>query len=221
MGRDSHELTAADHEYKQDMDDYLGDLQQSNVKTLQELVDWNLEHAEDALPAGTQSQHMHRLQTNDTDSELEYPSQEQLTNSLNMNMSSDKVQSLRDHYTEVGASMDAMLDKYDIDIILAPGDCFMTQYASAKGSQSLFIRSTLPQLIMLGCPIISLPLTTLDFNGRPIGIQAISSAHKESLLIKFMSAYASAFPPRPVPEAFKAEFKSTENISSKVWGTIQ
>ena len=35
------------------MDAYLGSLKESKVKSLQELVDWNSAHAEEALTAGT------------------------------------------------------------------------------------------------------------------------------------------------------------------------
>ena len=37
---------------KGDMDNYLGNLKESKVKSLQELVDWNFAHAEEALTAG-------------------------------------------------------------------------------------------------------------------------------------------------------------------------
>jgi hypothetical protein len=34
------------------MNEYLAQLESSNVRSLQGLVDWNLSHAEEALPAG-------------------------------------------------------------------------------------------------------------------------------------------------------------------------
>jgi hypothetical protein len=49
----SFTLTVLDYEYKEDIDSYLADLKETKVKNLQELVDWNLAHAEEALPAGT------------------------------------------------------------------------------------------------------------------------------------------------------------------------
>jgi hypothetical protein len=34
---------------------------------------------------------------------------------------------------EVGAHLDVMFNKYDINIIIATSDCAVTQFASAKG----------------------------------------------------------------------------------------
>ena len=38
---------------KADMDNYLGNLKETKVKSLEELVDWNATHAREALTEGT------------------------------------------------------------------------------------------------------------------------------------------------------------------------
>lgn len=46
----SNDSIAAD--LKENMDNYLGSLKEGKVKSLQELVDWNSAHAEEALTKG-------------------------------------------------------------------------------------------------------------------------------------------------------------------------
>jgi hypothetical protein len=45
-------LTISDVEFLNDINEYLSQLEASTVHSLQELVDWNSEHAEQALPDG-------------------------------------------------------------------------------------------------------------------------------------------------------------------------
>lgn len=64
----------------------------------------------------------------------EYPSQDVLIEALNMKLTPDDMEKLREHYLTVGSNLDAALQNNGIDIIVAPGDCFLTQYAAAKGT---------------------------------------------------------------------------------------
>lgn len=63
---------------------------------------------------------------------------------------------------------------------------------------------------MPGYPIAAIPLSYLDFNGRPIGLKVMASAHKEELLLRFLSAYESSFPPRQPPSVFGEGSDSTQ-----------
>jgi hypothetical protein len=65
--------------------------------------------------------------------ETEYPNQDQLIQALNTNLSPEEIEENRQHYLKVGSNLDATFQKYGINIIVGPGDCFLTQYASAKG----------------------------------------------------------------------------------------
>jgi amidase len=124
-----------------------------------------------------------------------------LVNALKIDLSAPDLQAIRQHYLDVGASVDATFEKYGIDIIVGPGDCFLTNYASANGN--VLHSSALAQLTLKGYPIVALPLNTyLDLNGRPVGLQAIAGKHNEALLLSFLSAYEASFSPRQPPTAY-------------------
>ncbi|KAL8823961.1 MAG: hypothetical protein Q9191_005407 [Dirinaria sp. TL-2023a] len=102
---------------KHNMDNYLGSLRTSKVKSLQELVDWNSAHAEEALTK-------------------EYPNQELLEQGLAFANSANSVETrekLVAHAKAVAANFDDMVKKYDIDVLIAPGDCILSEYAAAGG----------------------------------------------------------------------------------------
>lgn len=50
-----------------------------------------------------------------------------------------------------------------------------------------------------------MPLSYLDYNGRPFGVAAITKKGQEALLVKVMSAWEATFPPRrPPPQLLKS-----------------
>ena len=53
-----------------------------------------------------------------------------------------------------------------------------------------------------GYPIATLPLSYLDFNGRPFGLVALASAHQDALLVQVQSAWEATFPRRKPPPMF-------------------
>ncbi|KAL8902973.1 MAG: hypothetical protein Q9207_004246 [Kuettlingeria erythrocarpa] len=152
---------------KEDMDNYLGKLKQSKVKSLKELVEWNRQHATEAL----------------TD---EYPNQDLLEQALNFGDSNEAPAKALAHAKAVAAKFDELIEKYDIDVMIAPGDCMLSTYAAAGDF-----------------PIATLPLSYLDdFNGRPVGLLVMAPRHKESVLIKVMSAWEATFSSRKEPTEF-------------------
>lgn len=151
---------------KENMDNYLGSLQTSKVKSLQELVDWNSVHAEEALTK-------------------EYPNQDLLDQGLAFGDSVQTREKLVAHTKAVAANFDEMIKAYDIDVIIAPGDCMLSEYAAAGGF-----------------PIGTLPMSYLDFNGRPAGLLVMAPRHKDSTLVKVMSAWEATFDPRKEPTEF-------------------
>lgn len=50
-------------------------------------------------------------------------------------------------------------------------------------------------------PIAAVPYSNVDFEGnnRPYGLFALASAHKDALLVEFMSAWERVAPPRQPP----------------------
>jgi amidase len=56
--------------------------------------------------------------------------------------------------------------------------------------------------VYTGFPIATLPISVIDFNGRPFGLTVAALPHNEAMLVKVMSAWEATFPPRKTPEAF-------------------
>ena len=54
-----------------------------------------------------------------------------------------------------------------------------------------------------GYPLATMPLGTLDFNGRPFGLALMGKPGREDLMIRFMSAFERVFPKREVPLLLK------------------
>ncbi|KAL8848648.1 MAG: hypothetical protein Q9221_006322 [Calogaya cf. arnoldii] len=149
------------------MDNYLGKLERSKVKSLKELVKWNKAYAQEAL----------------TD---EYPNQILLEQGLEFGDSIEARERAQAHAKAVAANFDELMEEYDIDVIIAPGDCMLSTYSTASGF-----------------PLATLPLGYLDdFNGRPVGLLVMAPSHKEPVLIKVMSAWQAIHPPRKDPEEF-------------------
>lgn len=40
-----------------------------------------------------------------------------------------------------------------------------------------------------GYPIAAIPMSYLDYKSRPVGLQVVTSTHREDLLVAFMSAF--------------------------------
>lgn len=53
---------------------------------------------------------------------------------------------------------------------------------------------------MPGYPLCAMPLSYLDYNGRPFGVAAIAGKDQEALLIQVMSAWEATFPARKPPQ---------------------
>ncbi|KAH6615688.1 amidase signature domain-containing protein [Chaetomium sp. MPI-SDFR-AT-0129] len=78
--------------------------------------------------------------------------------------------------------VDKALNEHDLDLVALPMDSPAPRIAAAAGY-----------------PIATVPLGTLDHNGRPFGLAIIAKGGREDLLFAFMSAFEAVSPPRPVP----------------------
>ena len=118
------------------MDNYLGSLNESKVKSLRELVQWNKDHAEEALTDGNSV--WPRIFDFELTSFLtEYPNQILLEQGLDFPDSVEAREKPLAHSKAVAANFDEMIEKYDIDIIIAPGDCMFSTYSAAGGKHRL------------------------------------------------------------------------------------
>ncbi|KAI0198380.1 amidase family protein [Astrocystis sublimbata] len=159
------ELMIAD--FGPDFDKYMRGTQGTSVSSAKELQEWNLAHAKEVLPT-------------------EFPNQDLIDRSVAFDHGPHYRQKLMECITEVSQSFPDTLEKYDINVIIGPGDIWFSKYSAATAF-----------------PLCSLPLGYIDFNGRPIGLLAI--AKSEVTLLTLMSAFESSFPPRKPPSAFLSE----------------
>ena len=85
-----------------------------------------------------------------------------------------------------------MLREHNVDVILAPTDSSISSMATATGY-----------------PLCSMPLSYLDFNGRPFGMAAIASKNQEHVLVQVMSAWEATFPARKPPQLDHVQLPGT------------
>ncbi|ATY64985.1 glutamyl-tRNA(gln) amidotransferase subunit [Cordyceps militaris] len=108
----------------------------------------------------------------------ESPNMTRLEMAAAFNITADEYQDALADMRDFGRrrAVDKCLQDYDVDIILGPGDSRINElYATA------------------GYPMAVVPLSYASFNGRPLGLCALSTANQEGLLIQFMSAWQSHF----------------------------
>ncbi|KAL6824617.1 amidase signature domain-containing protein [Trichoderma sp. SZMC 28015] len=151
--------------FKPTLEAYLGTLEYSQVRSLDELIRFNQKYAEKALPPG-------------------YDNQDQLQNAATMTMSDEEHDFLLEHVRKVGRDIgiDKTLKEYDVDLVIAPADSPVNLLVSAAGY-----------------PSATMPLSYLEYNGRPIGLVAFTTAGGEGMLLNFLRAYGNTFPKRRPP----------------------
>ncbi|KAH0557049.1 hypothetical protein GP486_005161 [Trichoglossum hirsutum] len=181
-------LTALDNDFKSTFEDYLAELETSPVRTLQELVVFNEEHASVELPE-------------------ENPLQNKLTEALSYAMSAEEYSKTLAQVRHLGRTrgIDETLTKYDIDVIIGPADSSVSSLASASGQEPpLNLVSRAPYAnFSPGYPIATMPLSYLKLNGRPFGLAALTRAHNEATLVRVLSAWEATFPKRNPPPLIK------------------
>ncbi|KAN0114724.1 Amidase signature domain containing protein [Hyaloscypha variabilis] len=144
---------------------YLEDLETSSTRTLDQLIQFNKDHADQEMPP-------------------DYDNQEQLIAAANTTMSDIEHDRLLNHARSISRErgIDLTLKEYGVDVIIAPADSAFNLLVSSAGYTSA-----------------TMPLSTLDYNGRPFGLAAFTTANGEKLLLQTLSAWEGAFPRRRVP----------------------
>ncbi|KAJ5648058.1 hypothetical protein N7490_004430 [Penicillium lividum] len=118
-----------------------------------------------------------------------HPRQDNLINSENQQLSTEDYDRNLSYLRQMGGEkgVDMALKQYGVDVILGPIDSGLTSLATAAGY-----------------PLCAMPLSYLDYNGRPFGVAAIAGKHQEHILVKVMSAWEATFPARkPPPQLVK------------------
>ncbi|TVY78523.1 putative amidase [Lachnellula suecica] len=151
--------------FKENIENYISTLETPRVGNLQDIIQFNKDHAELELPR-------------------DYNNQDQLVRAQNIDMPQEERKRLFDHARTIGRELgiDKTLNDYGVDVIIAPADSAFNLLVSAAGY-----------------PSATMPLSYLDYNGRPIGLAVFSTAHKEKLLLKVLSAWEKISEPRRPP----------------------
>ncbi|KAI6082976.1 putative glutamyl-tRNA amidotransferase subunit A [Hypoxylon rubiginosum] len=175
------ELTLVKADMKRLLNNYLEDLEESKVRSLQEIIDFNKAHAKEELPP------LHDNQEFFIQTEQQDLSEEQYNKTLEYLRTIS-----RDH------GIDYILRKFEVDVIIGPADSFITSLAAASGTSGRSLPSSRDNTDDLICRLPS-PLSYLDFNGRPLGVAALAGKNQDATLIKLMSAWEATFPKRKPP----------------------
>ncbi|KAK8043737.1 amidase [Apiospora phragmitis] len=138
---------------------------ESPVASLEQLIQFNEDHAEQAMPPP---------HTDQTDlikaQKMDEPEEE-------IRLLGEKLRAKARHI------VDQVYEKENFDLIAAPVDSAFCIYAAAAGY-----------------PLGHVPLGQLRYNGRPFGLCLMAREDGEETLLRFMSLYEAAVPPRPVPD---------------------
>ena len=130
---------------------------------------------------------------------IDYPNQDMLITAAKTHMPLEHHDKLLAHARLVGREIgiDAALKKWNIDVIIAPADSAYNLLVSAAGRLSSVDNKHFS--CSIGYPSATMPLSYLKFNGRPIGLAAFTTKHREDTLLKVLSAWEATFPARRPP----------------------
>ncbi|KAL6795156.1 amidase signature domain-containing protein [Trichoderma sp. SZMC 28012] len=78
--------------------------------------------------------------------------------------------------------VERVFQTHGVNVIIGPADGFISTMATSGGY-----------------PVAAMPLSYLDFNGRPFGLAALAGKHQEAFLVQLMSAWEATFPARKPP----------------------
>ena len=147
----------------------------------------------------------------------DHPRQDVFIKSQNQNTSSKEYERHLSHLRQVARNrgVERILKVYGVDVILGPTDSGLTSIATGGGksicqssfvawwTESVFVCTNRP--MHKGYPLCAMPMSYLDYNGRPFSVSAIAGQNQDDLLVKVMSAWEATFPPRrPPPQLVKS-----------------
>ncbi len=108
----------------------------NKAKSLKELVGWNSAHAAEALTEGTFIRRKARILPKIKRHDLPKPSAARV-GSLGFRDSAEAREKPLAHSKAIAANFDETVERYEIDVIIAPGDCMLSTYSAAGGKRLL------------------------------------------------------------------------------------
>ncbi|KAI1321373.1 amidase signature domain-containing protein [Xylariaceae sp. FL0255] len=113
-----------------------------------------------------------------------YTEQDQLVKADESNERPEDMTELQHKIRLLGKSiLDQVFDREHVNVIAALGDSSICIHAAATGY-----------------PLAAVPLSTLEYNGRPFGLCLIAKGDGEQALMRFMHAWEKTMPPRDQPD---------------------
>lgn len=174
------ELTVLLFEFKQDLNKYLAARGDPLIHTLQDLIDFNNSHAKEELKFFDQGIFLQAQAVNLDDPATIAAYQKALAN---------------DHHLGRDQGIDAALQKFDLDALVAPTNSVAWKIDLLDGDHDLGGSSTPTSLA--GYPAINVP-AGFSF-GLPIGITFMGASWSEPRLIKIASGFEAATKARKPP----------------------
>ncbi|KAI1127061.1 amidase signature domain-containing protein [Nemania abortiva] len=165
IGNQSLLITVAGHVFKKNLDNYLAAFSSAEVRTAEELIQYNKDHADKELPP-------------------DFPEQGRLIDTIENPISTEQYQNAVEVCRRVARDngIDKVILEHELDLVAFPMDSPCPRVAAAAGY-----------------PIATMPLGTLNHNGRPFGLAIIAKAGQENIMFSFMSAFEANSKPRVVP----------------------
>ncbi|OAQ99133.1 hypothetical protein LLEC1_03432 [Akanthomyces lecanii] len=168
---------AIGHVFKRNVDSYLESLATSEVRTLEDIIQYNKDHSDQELPLGIVDLHL-------TNATTDFPEQGRLIDTLENPIDQETYERAMKQCRTVARDrgVDKAMKENNLDLIAFPMDSPCPRIAAAAGY-----------------PIATVPLGRLSYNGRPFGLAVVAQAGREDLLFAFMSAWEACAKPRAAP----------------------
>ena len=164
------------YETRLTLENWFAGFKSSPVHTLEDLIQFNKDHAEDELPGRSKFMILPSFVLILDD--LVGFNQDHLEAAAKSSMTpEDFKRDFRLLTEEMRENVENCLSLTNSDVIVASGESVLTTIAMAAGY-----------------PVASAPLSFAKFNGRPFGIEILAREGEEGKLLKFLSAWNATFP---------------------------
>ncbi|KAL6351757.1 hypothetical protein LRP88_14962 [Fusarium phalaenopsidis] len=137
-GRDSED-TIMMADFKQDIDKFLKSVEHSKVRSLRELITFNIEHPDAEMPAGKLLLQASQGRSNLPFAHPGYYDQQILLETEDLELSSEDYDKHLSHLRKVARQegLDYIFQKYEVDVIIGSSDTPITAFASGSGGSKV------------------------------------------------------------------------------------
>lgn len=112
-----------------DIDHYLSELKTSKIRTLEELVSWNREHADVALDDGAYRENI----LHSSNFRIGNSNQEYIESAVAMEHNEEMLRTKEAHVENVEREFMELFEDNDIDIIMCPSEACIHHFSAACG----------------------------------------------------------------------------------------